>query len=261
MRATVRWLLIALLVCGLLTEAWAAENLPPKPTRYVSDRALLLDDATSEALNQQLANFERETSNQIVVAIFSRLPEGQEVAQYATEVFHAWGIGQKGKDNGAVLFVFAADRKLFIATGRGLEGALPDATCKQIIEREIVPRFRQNDYAEGIQAGVNAMMAAARGEYVGTGKTVHDQEEASSDRGNTIISVIIFFIILAILLTIRNRMRGVVVTHGGYRTYGGGWTIGAGGGFGRGSGGGGRDSGGFSGGGGDSGGGGAGGSW
>lgn len=255
-----RWFLIALLVCGLWIQTCAAESLPPKPTRYVSDRALLLDDATSEALNQRLANFERETSNQIVVAIFPRLPQGAEMAQYATEVFHAWGIGQKGKDNGAVLFIFRADRKLFIATGRGLEGALPDATCKQIIESEIVPRFRRDDFAGGIQAGVNAMMAAARGEYVGTGKTVHDQEENSADRGNTIISVILFFIILAILLTIRNRMRGVVVTHGGYRTYGGGWTIGSGGGFGRNMGGGG-DSGGFSGGGGDSGGGGAGGSW
>ncbi|HEY5752115.1 MAG TPA: TPM domain-containing protein [Chthoniobacterales bacterium] len=261
MRAIVRRLLVALLVCGLLTEAWAAASLPPKPTRYVSDRALLLDDATSEALNQRLANFERETSNQIVVAIFSRLPEGQEVAQYATEVFHAWGIGQKGKDNGVVLFVFSADRKLFIATGRGLEGALPDATCKQIIEREIVPRFRQNDYAGGIQAGVASIMAAAKGEYVGTGKTVHDREGSASDSGDFLIGLIFFFVILIILLTIRNRMRGVVVTHRGYRTYGGGWTIGTGGGFGGGSGGGGRDSGGFSGGGGDSGGGGAGGSW
>ncbi|HEY5894108.1 MAG TPA: TPM domain-containing protein [Chthoniobacterales bacterium] len=266
MRAIFRWFFVALLVCGLLTQICTAESLPPKPTRYVSDRALVLDDATSEALNQRLANFERETSNQIVVAIFSRLPEGAEIAQYATEVFHAWGVGQKDKDNGAVLFIFQADRKLFIATGRGLEGALPDATCKQIIESEIVPRFRQNDYAGGIRAGVESMIAATKGEYVGTGTSVHDREQSASDSGDFLFSIILFFVILMILLTIRNRMRGMVVTHRGYRNYGGGWTIGTGGGgFDRGPGGGGfgggGDSGGFSGGGGDSGGGGAGGSW
>jgi len=72
-------------------------------------------------------------------------------------------VGQKHKDNGVVLFVFSQDRKMFIATGRGLEGALPDATCKTIITQEIVPRFKQGDFSGGIDAGVTALMAAAQG--------------------------------------------------------------------------------------------------
>ena len=104
-------------------------------------------------INQQLEQFERETSNQIVVAIYPSLPPDAEIAQYSTDTYNAWGVGQKGKDNGAVLFVFVNDHKMFIATGRGLEGALPDAICKKIITQVIAPPFKQGNYAGGIQAG------------------------------------------------------------------------------------------------------------
>jgi uncharacterized protein len=233
-----------LLLC-LAGSLWGQENLPPKPDRYVTDQAGVLDAGTVDSINNELEQFEKDTSNQILVAIYPSLPPDQEIAQYATYTYNAWGVGQKGKDNGAILFVFVNDHKMFIVTGRGLEGALPDAICKNIISQVIRPPFKQGNYADGIEAGVSAIIAATKGEYKGTGSTDADQ----GDSGQNIPPwVIIAFIIIVIVIQITARRYGV----GPVIYTGGGW---GGGGF---SGGGG---GGFSGGGGSSAGGGAGGSW
>jgi uncharacterized membrane protein YgcG len=105
--------------------------LPPKPTEYLTDEAHVIDAGTASAINDQLQQFERDTSNQILVAIYPALPDQAEIAQYATQTYNAWGVGQKGAsvgqkggNNGAILFVFINNHKMFIATGRGLEGAL-----------------------------------------------------------------------------------------------------------------------------------------
>ena len=246
---------LCLLLC-LGGSLFAQSNsLPPKPTRYIADQAGVLDQGTLAQINNQLEQFERDTSNQIVVALYSTLPDDAEVAQYTIDTYNAWGLGQKGKDNGALLMIFVNSRKMFICTGRGLEGALPDAICNNIITQILRPSFRQGDYSGGVQAAVNAMIAATKGEYKGTGRTVDDQN--GSDQGIP-WGVIIFFIIIVILSTrygSSNAWSGpVIYTGGGYRGGGGGF---GGGGFGGGGGGG----GGFSGGGGSSAGGGAGGSW
>lgn len=234
-------------------------DLPSKPTRYVSDRAFVLDEATVAALDTRLADFERETSNQVVVAIFASLPVGAELAQYSTQVFRAWDVGQAEKDNGVVLFIYKNDRKLFIATGRGMEGALPDVTCKSIIENEIVPKFKAEDFAGGVSAGVESILAATKGEYKGTGKTVGEGEGSQSEGFPWWF--IIFFVVA--FLTIRKlalgQQKDVVLNRRGYNTFGGGWL--SGGSSNSGSSWGGGGGGGFSGGGGSSGGGGAGGSW
>ncbi|MEO7931937.1 MAG: TPM domain-containing protein [Chthoniobacterales bacterium] len=253
-----RWLwLVILCLAGLNAGAQSSVTLPAKPTRYVSDRAFVLDEAQIGQLNARLETFERETSNQLVVAIFSRLPANAEIAQYSTQVFRSWQVGQAGKDNGIVLFIFKDDRKLFIATGRGLEGALPDVTCKQIIDSEIVPRFRSGDFPGGIEAGANAIMAATRGEYHGTGKTVGESQK--NEGGASGGWMVIAFFILFMLFALRRNGRDVLVNRRGYSSFGGGWI--SGGGSSGGSWGGGGGGGGFSGGGGTSGGGGAGGSW
>jgi uncharacterized protein len=231
-----------------------AQNLPTKPDRYITDQAGVLDAPALSAINDQLEQFEKDTSNQIVVAIYPSLPQDAEIAQYATDTYNAWGVGQKGKDNGAILFVFVHDHKMFIATGRGLEGALPDAICKNIITQVIAPQFKQGNYAEGIQAGVSAMIAATKGEYKGTGSTV--AEGKGSNQGIPWVPIIVFMIIF-ILARYGSSYGGtgpLIYTSGGW----GGRGYGGGGGFGGGGGGGG---GGFSGGGGSSAGGGAGGGW
>jgi len=244
-------LLLLLILAGSLFGQ--SQNLPPKPDRYITDQAGVLDAGTINSINQQLEQFERDTSNQIVVAIYSSLPPDANIDQYTIDTYNAWQIGQKGKDNGALLMIAVKDRKMFIATGRGLEGALPDAICKNIISQQIAPRFKQGDYAGGIQAGVDAMIAATKGEYKGTGSTANDAN--NNDQGQGLPTWVVILIIIIFIIAISSRGGGgypFVYTGGGWG--GGGFGGGGGGGFGGGGGG-------FSGGGGSSAGGGAGGGW
>ena len=238
--------------CGVLLlaigcVAFAAEVIPPAPARYFNDYANVISPATATSLNTTLENFERESSSQIVVAIFSKLQSDSSIEDYTFRVKQSWKVGQKGKDNGAALFVFIQDRKMFLQVGYGLEGVLPDALCKSIIADEITPRFRNQDYDGGLSAGVAAILAAAKGEYKGTGRTVTDGNKGQGFPPALIIILFILFVIVIPLVS-RGRRGGFLYTGGGWGSSGGGWSSGGGGG-------------GFSGGGGSGGGGGAGGSW
>lgn len=246
------------LLCGALflllaNAVFGAEVIPPRPAAYFNDYAGVVNAQTAGQLNRQLEQFERDTSNQIVVAVFPKMQSDSSIEDYTVRVARAWQVGRKANNNGAVLFVFIQDHKMFIQTGYGLEGALPDVLCKQIIDNEIAPRFKQGDYSGGLAAGVNALMAAARGEYKGTGHTVNEKTA-----GGSMITLVLLFILLMWLI---NKTGGTGYSRSG-RWGGGGFFIGTGGGGGfSGGGGGGFSGGGFSGGGGSFGGGGAGGSW
>jgi len=232
--------------------------IPEKPQRYVTDRAGVLGSGRAEALNARLDQFERETSNQLLVWIDRRLPEGFTLEDFTVRAAQKWGPGQKKIDNGAILFVFVEDRKVRIEVGYGLEGTLPDVIANRIIQDEILPKFREGDYAGGIEAGVASMIAATKGEYRGTGRTrAGGQRRRQADTGTCLTMAIFFGIFFVIPALFRARR--------GFRTFGGGgwwggWGGWGGGGFG-GFGGGGGGGGGFSGGGGSFGGGGASGSW
>jgi uncharacterized protein len=181
------------------------------------------------------------------------------IEEYTVRVAQSWKAGQQGRDNGAVLFVFIQDRKMYLQVGYGLEGAIPDATGKRIIDNEITPRFKAGDYNGGLSAGVVAILAAAKGEYKGTGQTAADQQRGSPWVIVLIIVLVLFLVLRAIKFpTLRTGLGGIVLGSGGYSRGGGGWS---GGSFGGGAGGFGGGGGGFSGGGGSFGGGGAGGSW
>ena len=162
-----------LIVCGALF-LWSAANLhaltiPERPDGYVTDRAQILSDSVHEQLESRLQAFERETSNQIVVAAFPSL-EGESLEDFSIHLAEKWKIGQKDKDNGVILLIFKNDRKVRIEVGYGLEGSLPDAICQHIIQQEIVPQFRQAHYDEGISKAIDALMAATQGEYRGKGE-------------------------------------------------------------------------------------------
>ena len=237
----------------------AAEIIPPKPSAYFNDYAHVVSTEGAHRFNEQLAQFERETSDQIVVAIYPKMQSDSDVADYAQRVFQAWGVGQKGRNNGAVLFVFVADHKIWVQTGYGLEGALPDATCFDITEFRIKPHFRNNDYEGGLRDGIDSIEKAIKGEYTGTGKT-HLEQQQNSSGGSSLWFFVIFVVALIILSRLMRRFGGygyssrrggpvfLPIFFGGGG--GGGWSSGSGGGFS-----------GFSGGGGMSGGGGAGSSW
>jgi uncharacterized protein len=254
--------LVALLGWLAPVVVLAADALPPAPTEYVDDTVGLLDAGTVAALNQKLEQNERDTSNQIVVAILPSLPEDADISEYGTNLYNAWGLGKKGPslgqqggNNGALLIIFTNDHKINISTGRGLEGALPDAICKDIITQTLAPAFRQGQYAQGINAAVDAMIAATKGEYKGTGTTVADQQQTQDNDivGWIVVAIFVVFILGRIFFPTRFGWMGpVVYTSGGW----GGGGYGGGGG-----GGGGFSGGGFSGGGGSSAGGGASGGW
>jgi uncharacterized protein len=239
------------------------ELIPEKPQRYVTDRAGILRSGQPESLNAKLEQFEKETSNQVLVWIDNKLPEGFTLEDFTVRAAQKWGAGQKAEDNGVVLFVFPEDRKVRIEVGYGLEGAIPDVTAKRIIENEILPRFRAGDMAGGVEAGTDAILAAARGEYKGTGTTVDERQRGGRGVGvakgfSGCLTCAFIFGIFALPWLMRRR---VFRTHGsrGWWT-GSGWGGGFGGG-GFGGGGGWGGGGGFSGGGGSFGGGGASGSW
>jgi uncharacterized protein len=242
---------------AVLPRLKAGEVMPPAPPKYFNDFASVTTPATQDRLNTQLEQFEKDTSSQIVVAIFPKMQTDSSIEDYANRMFRAWKIGQEKKNNGVLLAVFVQDRKMKIEVGYGLEGAIPDATAKRIISDEIAPHLRTGDFDGGLSAGVSALMQAARGEYKGTGRTA-----AQGRRVNPIIVPLIFFGVIALIAFMaRRRPRGTL-----YRRGSSGWGpiiwTGGGGGWGGGGGGGGWSSGGgFSGGGGSSGGGGASGSW
>jgi uncharacterized protein len=232
----------------------AAEVIPPKPDRYFNDYAGVVSKEAAHRFNEQLAQFERETSDQVVVAVFPKMQSDSSIEDYTQRVAQSWGVGQKDKRNGAVLFVFVEDRKMFIQVGYGLEGALPDITAFDITEYRIKPRFRANDYEGGLAAGIDSISKAIRGEYKGAGKTVAEKRGKAGPP--SFLLFIVFVIVLALVSKIIRRFGGY-----GYSSRGGGPIFlpmgGGGGGWSSGGGG----SSGFSGGGGSFGGGGAGSSW
>jgi len=260
----VRAALSALVVCALLggagAGALAEERLPPPPTSYFNDYAGLVPAADAARLEAKLEAFEKQTSNQVVVAIFPALPS-PSLEDFTNRTAESWKAGGKELDNGVVFFVFVRDRKLRIETGYGLEGALPDAIASRILNEQVVPRFRAGDWTGGIEAGVDGIIAATKGEY-----TAPPPRRAGGISPLAVILVLLFIFLFLWLAAQGSRQvyDGRTYDRRGWRR--GGIGVGPGGGWGGGGGGssgggGGFGGGGFSGGGGSVGGGGASGSW
>ena len=252
---TSRWL-AGFLLAAVVTSAPAAPPLPSAPADYVLDDAGVLSSAQSSVLAYDLKLFERETSDQLLVAVFPKVPDGYVMEDFTQRVAEAWGAGRKDRDNGMVLFVFSESRQLRVEVGYGLEGAVPDALANRIINEEIVPSFRAGDLGGGIVKGADALMAAARGEYEGTGQTLAEGKQGGGDPGAGLIFWIILIIVLIVVMQRSHGRGGTVYTPRGRRD-----VFFPGGGFGGGGFGGGGGGGGFSGGGGGFGGGGASGRW
>src|SRR5207253_1601883 len=154
---SIRRVLVALLFILAAMSSYAAEVIPPKPSAYFNDYAGLVSKDAALRFNEQLAQFERETSNQVVVAVFPKMQSDSEIADYTQRVAQAWGVGQKEQRNGVVLFVFIRDRQMFIQVGYGLEGALPDATAFDITESKIKPQFIAGDYEGGLRIRIDSI--------------------------------------------------------------------------------------------------------
>lgn len=154
----------ALFLLLLSSSSLSALQVPPLKGR-VNDLAGLIPSDRARLLEERLARFEQETGHQIAVLTIPSL-EGESLEGFSIRVAESWKIGKKGFDNGAILLIAKNDRKLRIEVGYGLEGVLPDALASRIVREIIVPRFRNNDYAGGTEAGIDAIMKAARGEAI-----------------------------------------------------------------------------------------------
>lgn len=167
-------------------------EIPDRPIGRVSDYAKILKPEEISTLETILSNYEKETTNQIVIAIFKSL-EGWDIEDFSIRLAEKWKIGQKGKDNGIIILVALAERKVRIEVGYGLEGVVPDITARQIIDREIVPFFRKSDYFNGLMNGVDSLIKAIGGEY----------KSERSDGDEFIIPILAFIFITIIGLLIR----------------------------------------------------------
>ena len=292
-----RWLgLVAggaiFLVAGA-APAFGEVAVPPLKAR-VTDLTGTLTAPQIQALETRLRDFERAKGSQVAVLMLpSTQPETP--AQYGVRVYDEWKLGRKGIDDGVLVLVAKDDRRVWIVTGRGVEGPLPDAAVKRIVEEDITPRFKQGDFYGGIRAGVDRIVRTIEGEPLPPPRRAGQQAPLFQHTEWLIPAFIILMVVQGILNTIFGRavgsgltggvaglfawiivgslaigaivgviafvfglFRGSPVGHGGGWNSGGGWS--SGGGF-SGGGGFGGGGGGFSGGGGSTAGGGAGGSW
>jgi len=149
--------ILGLLLC-LIAGAAHALTFPELTGRVVDD-AGILDPATKAALERKLAEFETKTTGQLVVVTLKSL-QGTSIEDYGYQLGRHWGIGQKEKNTGALLIVAPNERKVRIEVGYGFEGTLTDAVSRLIIENSILPRFRANDFAGGINRGVDDVIQA-----------------------------------------------------------------------------------------------------
>jgi uncharacterized protein len=147
-----------------------AQDYPakPNPPRLVNDFAKIFDETELRALESKLVNFSRETSNQISIVTVNDL-DGMDKAQYATELAHEWGIGGKENSNGILILIkprgAQGDRHAHIAVGYGLEAVIPDAIAHTIVQNELIPNFKRNDFYTGLDNATDILMSLAKSEY------------------------------------------------------------------------------------------------
>lgn len=249
---------IIILLLLVVSVTYAQEGIEkyfpakPNPARLVIDdkRLDILTPQQEEALEKKLVVYDDSTSNQILVVTTADIGD-YDISDYAVALGRAWGVGNKDFNNGIVLVVLIdkerGQRKVWIATGYGLEGAIPDITAKQIIEYDILPNFKANDIYRGLDEGTSDLMRAAAGEY--KPPAGYSQRRGGKKGGNLIVAAIIFVVIMIILSNINRRGGGGMMSRRGYRRWdnsppvwwfpsggggggGGGWSGGGGGGFG-----------------------------
>lgn len=250
--------LVAAILLALVASAALALDIPPAPTQWYTDKGNLLDASAAQALNAKLANFEQTSGAQFIIYVFPTLGD-EALEDFTIRCAEKWKVGNKKYDNGLILFVFVQERKLRIEVGYGLEGTVTDAFASRIIRDYIAPHFRQGDYAGGLNAGADALIAQIEHKEApvppaqprGGGGT------APASPGAIFALIVFIFIIIVFASLITRSMPGcggcfwpMLFFGGGGRSFGGGGWGGGGGGFG-----------GFSGGGGSFGGGGASGGW
>ncbi|HLN54694.1 MAG TPA: TPM domain-containing protein [Bacteroidales bacterium] len=232
-------LIALLLIMPVLLNTIAAQDIPDKPVppRLVNDFAGMLSVQEANRLEQKLVAFNDSTSTQIAVVIVTSL-NGYDLVDYADRLAEKWGIGQKGRDNGILVLVkpktAESGGEVTIRTGYGMEGVVPDLTASEIIDREMVPSFREGDLYGGLDKATTTLMALTRGEFTADQYT---RSSRGKSGGGGFFPIIIIIIIIALLSRRGGGGRGRRLTSGsnlpfwllmsmlgsGGRSHGGSW--------------------------------------
>jgi uncharacterized protein len=182
----------------LFADAQIEKMIPPQPSppRLVTDLTGTLTADQIGALEAKLVAYDDSTSNQIAVVIIPTTGD-YDISDFSFALGRQWGVGNKKNNNGVVVLVAKNDRKVFIAPGYGLEGAIPDITAKQIVDNIIVPNFKGNDFYGGLDQGTDALMEAARGEY----KAPQGYGERGSKKKIPALPLIIIMIVVFMIVS------------------------------------------------------------
>lgn len=205
-------LFLAILVVGFTTKLQAAEEcIPeaPRPARLVNDFANVIDDNVELKLERALVTFNDTTSTQIAIVTVEDLCD-YDRASFAYEIGERWGVGNAKFNNGIVVLVkpkqVNSKGQAFIATGYGLEGVLPDATAKRIVEKEMIPFFKKNDYTSGILASTQIIMDITGGEYSAKNYNSKGRKKGKKPPVFPLLFILVFILIM-VSSTIRRARR------------------------------------------------------
>lgn len=191
---------------------------PLKLTEYVTDETATLKPEEIAILSSKLKRFDNSTSTQIVVVLLKSL-NGETIEEVANSIFHYNKIGVKGKDNGVLLLISKGDRKIRIEVGYGLEGVLPDVLAKKIIQSEISPRLKKDEFYEGINQGTDAIIAVTKGEYqASTEKREGAKDATTAFIIATIITMVIVVVLVNIIMFIRRLSRKTFIAGNNFST-------------------------------------------
>lgn len=197
-------LIVLFLLIGLSANLFGQFPERPQQGSLVNDFANVLTQQQEKQLLRQLSAFGGKTSTALIIVTIPDL-QGFDKSQYAVELAHKWGIGQKGKDNGILILVkpkTATSRgEAYIAVGYGLEGVVPDIVANQIVDFEMIPEFKTGDYYAGLARSVNVLMELTVGEYTA--------DQYAQSKGGDLVGLIpfFFFIVMFVIFAMQGRNR------------------------------------------------------
>lgn len=195
-----QYLYTSIFLLAISFASWAQGDFPekPNPPRLVNDFSKTLSDSEVRQLESKLLAYNDSTSSQVSIVLINSIGP-YDISDYAFQLGDKWGIGRKDKDNGILILAAIKDRKVFIATGYGMEGAVPDALAKRIVDQLIVPNFRMEDYYAGLNKATDMIFKLASGEYEA------DKVISSGNSGGALLMFLFFIFVFVILPLIKNR--------------------------------------------------------
>src|SRR6476620_1233687 len=209
-----KFLLLIALLFSVCAFAQIEKVIPakPNPQRLVNDFAGVLTPEQKESLERKLVDYDDSTSNQVAVVTVATTGD-YDISEVALGILRQWGVGGS-RNNGIVVLAAIEDHKIWIATGYGLDGAVPDITAKTIVDNDILPNFRQNNYYRGFDAGTSSIIKAAAGEYKAPEGYRKTRNTKGPGFGKLVVGIIIMFIILGMFGGGGNRGGGYMSRRG-----------------------------------------------